>query len=68
MTNKLTLRIIISEQYTIKCSYIDSNKKETTIQLHNQNQSEMVIRKRIIEENDDDIEFNDVDHSTSDDE
>ena len=35
---------------------------------NNQNQSEMVIRKRIIEENDDDIEFNDVDHSTSDDE
>ena len=35
MTNKITFKIQITEQYTIKCSYIDSKKTETPIQLQN---------------------------------
>ena len=35
MDNKITFIIQINEQHKIKCCYIDSNKKETIIQLHN---------------------------------
>ena len=40
MDNKETLIIKISEQYSIKCSYIESNNKDTMIQLHNKNQQQ----------------------------
>ena len=43
MANKVTLKITISEQYTIKCSYIDVKKKETTIELHNNPQQEYLF-------------------------
>ena len=38
MTNKIQFIIEITEQYQIKCSFIDTEKKETIIKLHNQNQ------------------------------
>ena len=40
MTNKTTLIIKISNTYKLQCSYIGSNKKEITIQLHNKTQQE----------------------------
>ena len=39
-TNQQTLKIQITDKYSIKCSYIDSNQKETPIQLHNKSQQE----------------------------
>ena len=38
MENKITLTIEITQQNTICCSYIDSQKKETVIYLQNQHQ------------------------------
>ena len=32
-TNTVNLKIRITNTYTIKCSYIDANKKETIIQV-----------------------------------
>mgnify|MGYP003300203189 CR=1 FL=1 len=41
-------KIIITEEHTIKCSYIDSNKKETTIQLHNNNTNQQKINIHLL--------------------
>ena len=43
MTNKVTFVINISDKYTMKCSYIDSNNIETTIELHNNPQQEYLF-------------------------
>ena len=55
MTKQVTLIVKISENYKIKCSYIDSNKKETTIQLHNKEQ-EYLLSSSLID-NKSSIEF-----------
>ena len=39
MTNKITFIIKISDAYKLQCYYIDSNKKETIIQLLNKKRS-----------------------------
>ena len=38
MTNKIELKIIFLENNKIKCCYIDSEKKETTIKLKGRNE------------------------------
>ena len=43
MSNKVTLIIKISENYKLQCHIVDSNKKETLIQLNNKNQQEQYL-------------------------
>ena len=40
MTKNVQFKIVINKEYAIKCSYIDSNKKETIIQLPNTSHQE----------------------------
>ena len=51
MTKQITLKISITEQHTIRCSYIDSNKKETIIQLHNTKLQEYPLSSKLIDNN-----------------
>ena len=42
MTNKIQLNILITEQYTLKCSYIDSNNQERVIKLKEDDNEEYI--------------------------
>ena len=59
MDNKIALKIQINEQYTIKCSYIDSKKKETPIQLHNEIEQEGYLLSSSLIDKKSSIEFTD---------
>ena len=49
MTNKISFIIQINDTHKIKCCYIDSNKKETPIQLHNKTQQQEYLLSKSIE-------------------
>ena len=49
MTKNVQFKIVINKEYAIKCSYIDSNKKEIIIQLHNKNKQEYQLSSSLID-------------------
>ena len=53
-----TFIIKISGNYTLKCSYIDSNNKEIIIKLHNKKEKEYLLATSLIDKNSS-IEFAD---------
>ena len=50
MAKNIQFKIRISDTYTIKWSIVDSNKKETPIQLHNKTQEEYPLSSSLIDE------------------
>ena len=56
-SNRVTLKITINEQHTIKCSILDSNKKETPIQLHNEIEQEGYLLSSSLIDKKSSIEF-----------